>query len=83
MDEENDVLIFTIKDNGSGISPEILPKIFDQFFTTKAEKGIGLGLSMVKNIIEKEFMGEVGVESKVGEYTEFTISIPFEIDLKR
>ena len=48
--------------------------IFDPFFTTK-EKGAGLGLSIVKKLIEDND-GKVSVESEVGKYTTFTVSIP-------
>jgi two-component system sensor histidine kinase PilS (NtrC family) len=63
-----------VKDTGCGIDQWCVPKIFDPFFTTK-EKGTGLGLSVVYRIIEG-FNGRVGVESKMGTGTSFTISIP-------
>ncbi|MEA2104747.1 MAG: ATP-binding protein, partial [Candidatus Cloacimonadota bacterium] len=60
-------------DNGIGIPPENLTKIFEPLFTTRA-KGIGLGLSIVKNIIDNH-KGEIDVESKVGLGTTFTIKL--------
>jgi PAS domain S-box-containing protein len=65
-----------VEDRGSGIAPDILSKIFDPFFTTKpVGKGTGLGLSVSYGIV-KEHKGEIGVESRIGEGTTFTIRIP-------
>jgi PAS domain S-box-containing protein len=73
---ENDRIIMTIGDTGHGIPPEILPKIFTPFFTTKdVGKGTGLGLAVVHGIIE-EHHGTIGVESEVGKGTVFTITLP-------
>jgi signal transduction histidine kinase/tetratricopeptide (TPR) repeat protein len=66
----------SVKDNGGGISEEVLPNIFDPFFTTKdVGKGTGLGLSISYAIIE-EHNGKIEVKSKQGEGTEFTIILP-------
>ncbi|MFA7418369.1 MAG: cache domain-containing protein [Melioribacteraceae bacterium] len=66
-----------IKDNGKGISKEILDKVFNPFFTTKPTgKGTGLGLSLSYDIIVQEHKGELKVNSEVGEYAEFIITIP-------
>lgn len=67
-----------VTDNGSGISDENIRKIFDPFFTTK-EKGTGLGLAIVKRIVESNG-GRIAVESKLGEYTAFTISLPMSME---
>jgi signal transduction histidine kinase len=67
----------TIQDNGGGILPENLPKIFDQFFTTKeSSKGIGIGLSTIKKIIEEDLNGTIRVQSDPGKGTNFTIIFP-------
>jgi two-component system NtrC family sensor kinase len=67
-----------VADNGEGIPPENLAKIFHPFFTTKPEgKGVGLGLAVTYGIIEAHG-GDVEVVSKVGEGTTFTISLPLE-----
>ena len=63
-----------IKDTGCGIPKEVLPKIFDPFFSTK-NKGSGLGLSVSYNII-KQHQGNIKVESIVGEGSTFTIELP-------
>ncbi|HVP36396.1 MAG TPA: ATP-binding protein, partial [Terriglobales bacterium] len=63
-----------IKDNGVGMSEEVMNKLFTPFFTTK-EKGTGLGLSTVKKIVQAH-KGEIEVESKLGKGTTVTIFIP-------
>lgn len=71
-----DQVLIKVRDNGSGIPKHILDKIFQPFFTTKASgQGTGLGLSMSYDIV-KSHGGELKVESKEGEGTTFTISIP-------
>jgi signal transduction histidine kinase len=72
----NGKLEIRVKDNGNGIPPKVLDKIFQPFFTTKpAGQGTGLGLSMSYDII-KAHGGEIKVETKEGEGSEFIISIP-------
>ena len=71
-------LEFTVKDNGTGISPENLPRIFEPFFTTKKPvKGTGLGLNIVQSIVERHG-GKVHVQSQPGQGTAFTIRLPLE-----
>jgi PAS domain S-box-containing protein len=65
---------FQVRDNGSGIKPEHLEKIWDPFFTTK-KNGTGLGLATVLSIVRKHG-GEIGLQSTVGEGTVFTICLP-------
>ncbi|HMK43069.1 MAG TPA: PAS domain-containing protein [Dissulfurispiraceae bacterium] len=65
-----------IADTGDGISPDKLSRIFEPFFTTKeVGKGTGLGLSIAYDIIKKHG-GHIDVESRVGEGTSFTITVP-------
>jgi signal transduction histidine kinase len=65
-----------VADNGSGIAPEVLPKIFDPFFSTKEiGKGTGLGLSISYKIVQQHG-GRIDVESKVGSGTRFTVWLP-------
>ncbi|MCB2191908.1 MAG: PAS domain-containing protein [Deltaproteobacteria bacterium] len=64
------------RDSGEGISPENLPRIFEPFFSTKADgHGVGLGLSMVYGIV-REHGGEVLVDSKPGRGTTFRLVLP-------
>jgi two-component system, NtrC family, sensor kinase len=67
----------TIRDNGNGIPQKVIDKIFQPFFTTKPPgEGTGLGLSMSYDIITKGHGGELKVETKEGEFAEFTIILP-------
>ena len=66
-----------VADNGNGIPPKVLDKIFQPFFTTKpAGQGTGLGLSLSYDIITKAHGGEFTVETKEGEGTVFIVSLP-------
>ena len=66
-----------IRDNGTGIPPEVKEKIFNPFFTTKpAGEGTGLGLSISHDIIVKQHGGSIEVETEPGEFTEFIIVLP-------
>ena len=68
-----------VKDNGNGILPKVVDKIFQPFFTTKPTgQGTGLGLSLSNDII-KAHGGEIKVETKVGEGAEFIIQLPLHI----
>lgn len=66
--------VIKISDNGCGMSPETVSKIFEPYFTTKAN-GTGLGMTMVYKIV-KEFSGEIIVDSHENEGTTFTIVFP-------
>jgi signal transduction histidine kinase len=77
VSKENNNLIFTIEDNGNGIPTDMIDKIFDPFYTSGKEKGTGLGLAVVKDIINAH-KGEISVESKLREYTKFIIKIPIQ-----
>jgi PAS domain S-box-containing protein len=66
----------SVSDTGTGILPEIFPRIFDTFFTSKEKgKGTGLGLGIVQNIVKKHG-GFVEVESTIGKGTTFHVFIP-------
>ena len=66
-----------IRDNGTGIPPEVREKLFSPFFTTKpAGEGTGLGLSISHDIIVKQHGGSIEVDTVPGEFTEFRIVLP-------
>jgi two-component system NtrC family sensor kinase len=66
-----------IRDNGTGISPEVKEKMFNPFFTTKpAGEGTGLGLSISHDIIVKQHGGSIDVDTEPGVFTEFIITLP-------
>lgn len=73
---EKNMVRIEFSDNGCGIRPEILRKIFDYGFTTKGEQGEGKGLYNAKSIIEGQHGGKMEVESEVGKGTTFIIKIP-------
>jgi PAS domain S-box-containing protein len=67
-------VVVSVRDTGSGIAPDILPRLFQPLFTTKA-RGIGLGLVVVKNLTQANG-GEIAVQSEVGQGTTFTVTLP-------
>ncbi|EEF59468.1 hybrid sensor histidine kinase/response regulator [Pedosphaera parvula] len=70
------LLAIAVKDTGPGICGDVLPKIFDPYFTTKsASQGTGLGLNVVQRLI-KEAKAALHVKTKVGEGTTFTVYLP-------
>jgi PAS domain S-box-containing protein len=69
-------LVLQVKDTGTGIPPEILPRIWEPFFTTKGtDKGTGLGLSTVRGIVETHH-GFVTLQTSPGEGTDFQVYLP-------
>jgi signal transduction histidine kinase len=66
-----------VRDNGTGIPPEVKEKMFNPFFTTKpAGEGTGLGLSICHDIIVKQHGGSIEVDTKPGEFTEIRVTLP-------
>ncbi|HKM70452.1 MAG TPA: ATP-binding protein, partial [Stellaceae bacterium] len=66
-----------VRDNGTGIPPEIRDKLFQPFFTTKPTgEGTGLGLSISWDIVTQQHGGTIAVDSRIGEFTEFAIRLP-------
>ena len=66
-----------IRDNGSGIPPEVREKMFNPFFTTKSPgEGTGLGLSLSHDIVIKQHAGSIEVDTQPGEFTEFRVILP-------
>ncbi len=66
---------FIVADNGPGISPEKIDKVFDPFYSEKDE-GLGLGLAIVHRIITEELDGDVFIDSEIEKGTEITLTIP-------
>ncbi|HTI58855.1 ATP-binding protein [Mucilaginibacter sp.] len=72
------VIRIKVKDNGTGIPEHLKEKIMQPFFTTKPTgEGTGLGLSLSYDMVVKGHGGRIEVDSKEGEYTEFTVILPF------
>ncbi|SMB89427.1 PAS domain S-box-containing protein [Deinococcus hopiensis KR-140] len=66
--------VMSVQDSGTGIPPEVLPRIFDPMFTTKeVGKGTGLGLPIIRDIVTGHFHGEIAVETHLSEGTIFTV----------
>ncbi|HXP05462.1 MAG TPA: ATP-binding protein, partial [Stellaceae bacterium] len=75
--EADDAVEVRVRDNGTGIPPEIKDKLFQPFFTTKPTgEGTGLGLSISYDIVTQQHGGTIAVESEPGVFTEFTIRLP-------
>lgn len=74
VDENEEDYIIIVRDNGKGIDEKMLPKMFQPSFTTKSG-GMGLGLSMVKNIIDNN-NGKISFNTEKGKGTEFIIEMP-------
>jgi two-component system NtrC family sensor kinase len=67
-----------VRDNGSGIAPDVLPHIFEPFLTTKETgHGVGLGLAISQGIMERH-QGRIEVESELGQGTTFTLTLPVQ-----
>ena len=67
-----------VRDNGSGMPPEVMEKIFNPFFTTKpTNRGTGLGLAITRDIVQKHG-GTIQVESEAGEFTEMIVQLPLQ-----
>ena len=67
-----------VRDDGSGIPPDILPRIFEPFLTTKETgRGVGLGLAISHSILERH-NGNIEVQSEAGRGTTFTVTLPWD-----
>lgn len=74
LERQKEKIILTIEDNAGGVSNEIQERIFEAFFTTK-EKGTGIGLSFVKNIIENDFKGRICLRNNKKQGAVFVIQL--------
>ena len=79
LSEQKKEAVIEVRDDGTGIAPEVLPRIFEPFVTTKdSEHGVGLGLAIARRIIEQH-QGRIDVNSELGRGTAFTIALPLDI----
>lgn len=81
-------ILFGIEDQGMGIAPDQLSKVFERFHRVNNEDnrkiyGTGLGLYLVKHLVEKVHLGKIWVESTVGTGSTFYVRIPIELDIER
>lgn len=77
LDKKNGTINLSIEDWGMGIAKKNISKIFDPFFTTKGvHEGTGIGLTTVKDVIEKDFNGTIRVKSQEGTGTTFFVAFP-------
>jgi two-component system NtrC family sensor kinase len=77
---EHSHIRIVVRDDGTGIAPEILPQLFEPFLTTKETgRGVGLGLAISHSILERH-NGTIEVESEVGRGTTFTITLPWDAE---
>ena len=75
--DQGDQVEIRVRDNGTGIASDVREKIFEPFFTTKpAGEGTGLGLSLSYDIVVKQHGGQLIVDSRPNEFTEFCITLP-------
>ncbi|MDD3928016.1 MAG: HAMP domain-containing sensor histidine kinase, partial [bacterium] len=72
-------IYIAIADSGEGIPADLRDKIFNPFFTTK-DNGTGLGLSLAHKIVG-EHQGSIGIDSRIGEGSKFTIRLPLKADV--
>ncbi len=75
LSDDPTFVLIQVEDHGTGISAENLPKIFEPFFTTK-ENGRGIGLAIVKDLVENRCGGTISVQSELGKGTTFTLRLP-------
>lgn len=82
LENTDNIIKITVKDTGAGILPENLTRIFNPFFSTKSRsgRGFGIGLASTKGIVEKDFHGNINVESELNRGTVFIINIPKQND---
>jgi two-component system NtrC family sensor kinase len=78
LDEKVDEVLVSVGDTGKGIDPEVMPRLFEPFYTTKpVGEGVGLGLSTSYGIV-KRHNGRIEVDSEPGKGSVFTVHLPLE-----
>jgi two-component system, NtrC family, sensor kinase len=68
-------IVIEVADTGAGMTPEVMQRVFDAFFTTKRREGTGLGLSISQMLVTRQG-GRISVESELGKGTTFTVWLP-------
>jgi two-component system, NtrC family, sensor kinase len=82
LTQEDNAVRIVVRDDGCGIPPEILPRLFEPFLTTKETgRGVGLGLAISRSILERH-NGDIEVQSEVGRGTTFTVTLPWDGDVE-
>ena len=82
LSREDNVVRVVVRDDGCGIPPEILPRLFEPFLTTKETgRGVGLGLAISRSILERH-NGDIEVQSEIGRGTTFTVTLPWDGDVE-
>ncbi len=80
VSHQNQQITLSVKDDGRGMSSDTLNKVFDKYYSTRiGQGGSGLGLYIVKNLVEKSLQGHIEVSSQVGKGTHFCITLPQHI----
>jgi two-component system NtrC family sensor kinase len=80
FDSKQNQIQIVVRDDGSGIPPEVLQRIFEPFLTTKETgRGVGLGLAISRSILERHG-GNIEVQSELGRGTTFTVTLPWEAE---
>jgi len=77
-EDVGDAVVLTVRDRGTGVAPENIPRLFDPYFTTK-RTGSGLGLAIAKNVVEG-LGGTIAVNSRLGHGTELRIELPRRVE---
>ena len=78
VEKENNNLLISIRDYGSGIPKKVKDKLFKEMITTKGKNGTGLGLYMSYSTIKAHFNGDINIDSEEGKGTTFTITLPIQ-----
>ena len=75
---ENDMVKFSVRDDGSGMSPEVMEHIYEPFYSSSPNGGTGLGMAIVKSVVEAHH-GTIDIDSTEGEGTEVSIKLPLRL----